>query len=145
MIDKLMEDMKEAMRNKETVRLTVIREIKSNIKLAEIDQKKEANDELLVEVVAKAIKTRKESINDFIKGNRQDLVDKTNEEIEILNKYLPEQLSSEEVNKIIDEAFEEVKPTSMKDMGKIMGIINPKLKGRCDMSEVSKIIKTKLN
>lgn len=145
MIDKLMEDMKEAMINKETVRLTVIREIKSNIKLAEIDQKKEANDELLVEVVAKAIKTRKESINDFIKGNRQDLVDKTNEEIEILNKYLPEQLSSEEVNKIIDEAFEEVKPTSMKDMGKIMGIINPKLKGRCDMSEVSKIIKTKLN
>ena len=69
----------------------------------------------------------------------------TEDELEILNKYLPEQLSSEEVNKIIDEAFNEVNPTGMKDMGKIMGIVNPKLKGKTDMSEVSSIIKSKLS
>lgn len=145
MLEKLDKDMIEAMKNKEQVRLTVIREIKGNMKLANIDQKKEINEELLVEVVSKAVKTRKESIREFEKGNRQDLIDKTNVELEILNKYLPEQLSSEEVNKIIDEAFEEVNPTGMKDMGKIMGIINPKLKGKTDMSEVSSIIKSKLS
>ena len=145
MLEKLDKDMIEAMKNKEQVRLTVIREIKGNMKLANIDQKKEINEELLVEVVSKAVKTRKESIREFEKGNRQDLIDKTNEELEILNKYLPEQLSSEEVNKIIDEAFNEVNPTGMKDMGKIMGIVNPKLKGKTDMSEVSSIIKSKLS
>jgi len=145
MLEKLDKDMIEAMKNKEQVRLTVIREIKGNMKLANIDQKKEINEELLVEVVSKAVKTRKESIREFEKGNRQDLIDKTNVELEILNKYLPEQLSSEEVNKIIDEAFNEVNPTGMKDMGKIMGIVNPKLKGKTDMSEVSSIIKSKLS
>lgn len=145
MIEKLDKDMIEAMKNKEQVRLTVIREIKGNMKLANIDQKKEINDELLIEVVSKAVKTRKESIREFEKGNRGDLIDKTNEELEILNKYLPEQLSSEEVNKIINEAFNEVNPTGMKDMGKIMGLVNPKLKGKTDMSEVSAIIKSKLS
>lgn len=145
MVEQLKKDMIDAMKKKETVRLTVIREIKSNMKLAEIDQKKEINDDLLVEVVSKAIKTRKESIKEFEKGKRQDLIDKTNEEIEILNKYLPEQLTKEEVNKIIDEIFNEVKPTSMRDMGKIMGLINPRLKGKADMSEVSTIIKNKLS
>ena len=145
MVEKLNKDMIEAMKNKEQVRLTVIREIKGNMKLANIDQKKEINDELLVEVVSKAVKTRKESIREFEKGNRTDLIEKTNEELEILNQYLPEQLSSEEVNKIIDEAFAEVNPTGMKDMGKIMGLVNPKLKGKTDMSEVSAIIKNKLS
>lgn len=145
MLEKIDKDMIEAMKNKEQVRLTVIREIKGNMKLANIDQKKEINEELLVEVVSKAVKTRKESIREFEKGNRQDLIDKTNVELEILNKYLPEQLSSEEVNKIIDEAFNEVNPTGMKDMGKIMSLVNPKLKGKTDMSEVSSIIKSKLS
>ena len=145
MLEKLDKDMIEAMKNKEQVRLTVIREIKGNMKLANIDQKKEINEELLIEVVSKAVKTRKESIREFEKGNRQDLIDKTNEELEILNKYLPEQLSSEEVVKIIDEAYNEVNPTGMKDMGKIMGIVNPKLKGKTDMSEVSSIIKSTLS
>ena len=145
MLEKLDKDMIEAMKNKEQVRLTVIREIKGNMKLANIDQKKEINEELLIEVVSKAVKTRKESIREFEKGNRQDLIDKTNEELEILNKYLPEQLSSEEVVKIIDEAYNEVNPTGMKDMGKIMGIVNPKLKGKTDMSEVSTIIKNRLS
>jgi len=145
MLEKLNKDMIDAMKNKETVRLTVIREVKGNMKLAEIDQKKEMNDDLLIEVVSKGIKTRKESIKEFEKGNRQDLIDKTQIEIEILEKYLPEQLSSEEVVKIIDEIFVSVNPTSIKDMGKIMASATEKLKGRTDMSEVSKIIREKLN
>lgn len=145
MIDKLDKDMIEAMKNKETVRLTVIRELKSNIKLAHIDQKKEMNDELFLEVVTKAVKTRKESIKEFEKGNRKDLIEKTNIELDILNKYLPEQLSADEINKIINEIFDEVKPESMKDMGKVMAQANEKLKGKADMSEVSAIIRSKLS
>lgn len=145
MLEKLNKDMIDAMKNKETVKLTVIREIKGNMKLAEIDQKKEMNDDLLIEVVSKGIKTRKESIKEFEKGNRQDLIDKSVIEIEILEKYLPEQLSSEEVIKIIDEIFVSVNPTSIKDMGKIMSCATEKLKGRTDISEVSKIIREKLN
>lgn len=145
MIEKLEKDMIDSLKNKEKERLTVVREIKAAMKQAQIDQKKEINEELLIEVVSKAIKTRKESIKEFEKGARQDLIDKTNFEIDVLNEYLPEQLSEEEIRKIIDETFEKVNPTSMKDMGKIMGAVTPLLKGKADMGEVSSIIKEKLN
>lgn len=145
MIEKLEKDMIDSLKNKEKERLTVVREIKSAMKQAQIDQKKEMNEELLIEVVSKAIKTRKESIKEFEKGARQDLIDKTNFEIDVLNEYLPEQLSEEEIRKIIDETFEKVNPTSMKDMGKIMGAVTPLLKGKADMGEVSSIIKEKLS
>ena len=87
---------------------------------------------------------RKDSITEFEKGNRQDLIEKTNAEIKVLMAYLPEQLTTEEVEKIIDEIFAEVKPESQKDMGKIMGPAQAKLKGKADMKEVSNIIKEKL-
>ncbi len=145
MIEKLEKDMIDSLKNKEKERLTVVREIKAAMKQAQIDQKKEINEELLIEVVSKAIKTRKESIKEFEKGARQDLIDKTNFEIDVLNEYLPEQLSEEEIRKIIDETFEKVNPTSMKDMGKIMGAVTPLLKGKADMGEVSSIIKEKLS
>ena len=144
MIEKLEKDMIEALKNKEKERLTVIREIKSGMKLAQIDQKKELNEDLLVEVVSKAIKTRKESIKEFEKGSRQDLIDKTNFEIDVLNAYLPAQLSKEEVEKIIEEAFQKVNPKEPKDMGKIMGVITPLLKGKADMGEASAIVKERL-
>lgn len=145
MVEKLEKDMIDSLKNKEKERLTVVREIKAAMKQAQIDQKKEINEELLIEVVSKAIKTRKESIKEFEKGARQDLIDKTNFEIDVLNEYLPEQLSEEEIRKIIDETFEKVNPTSMKDMGKIMGAVTPLLKGKADMGEVSSIIKEKLS
>lgn len=145
LMKQLDQDMIDAMKNKEKERLTVIREIKSNVKLANIDLKKEMNDELVVEVVTKGIKTRKESIVDFEKGNRQDLIDKTNFEIEVLSKYLPEQLSEDEIISIINKAFDEVNPSGMKDMGKVMGFVTPLLKGKADMSFVSSVIKSKLN
>lgn len=145
MVEKLNKDMIEAMKAGEKERLTVIRMVKAALKQEEIDHKKEVNDDLLIDVVNKQIKMRKDSITEFEKGGRQDLIDATQKEIDILMAYLPEQLSHEEVVKIIDEIFEEVKPESMKDMGKVMGPAQAKLKGKADMKEVSTIIREKLN
>ena len=145
LVEQLDKDMIEAMKNHEKERLTVIREVKAGMKQANIDQKKEINDELLIDIVSRGIKTRRESIKEFEKGNRTDLIEKTQSEIDILSKYLPEQLSEEEIIKIVEEVFEEVKPESAKDMGKIMGVVTPKVKGKADMGLVSSIIRDKLN
>ncbi len=135
----------EAMKAKDSIRLATLRGVKGAMKLQSIDHKKEINDELLIDVVSKEIKTRNESIKEFEKGNRQDLIDKTEAEINILSKYLPEQLSEKEITDIINQVFEEVKPTSIKDMGKVMSAVTPKVKGKADMGIVSSIIKNKLN
>lgn len=135
----------EAMKAKDSIRLATLRGVKGAMKLQSIDHKKEINDELLIGVVSKEIKTRNESIKEFEKGNRQDLIDKTEAEINILSKYLPEQLSEKEITDIINQVFEEVKPTSIKDMGKVMSAVTPKVKGKADMGIVSSIIKNKLN
>lgn len=144
MVEQLEKDMIEAMKSGDKFRLTVIRMVKGALKQEQIDHKKEINDELLIDVVNKQIKMRKDSITEFEKGNRTDLVEKTQKEIDILLKYLPEQLSQEEVEKIINEIFDEVKPEGMKDMGKVMGLAQGKLKGKADMKEVSTIIRNKL-
>lgn len=144
MVEKLKQDMVEAMKNKERERLTVIRMVKAAMDQEHIDRKKEINDELLIDVVNKQIKMRKDSIVEFEKGGRSDLVEKTQSEIDMLMAYLPEQLSEEEVVKIIDEIFAEVKPESQKDMGKVMKEATARLKGKTDMKEVSNIIKEKL-
>lgn len=144
MVEQLEKDMIEAMKAKEKERLTVIRMVKAALKQEQIDHKREINDELLIDVVNKQIKMRKDSIVEFEKGGRQDLVDATQQEIDILLKYLPEQLSTEEVEKIINEIFDEVKPEGPKDMGKVMKEAQAKLKGKADMKEVSSIIKEKL-
>ena len=116
MVEKLEKDMITAMKDKDKDTLTVIRMVKAALKQEQIDHKREINDELLIDVVNKQIKMRKDSLVEFEKGNRQDLIDKTNQELSVLMKYLPEQLSTEEVLKIIDEIFEEVKPESQKDI-----------------------------
>jgi hypothetical protein len=144
MVEKLDKDMIEAMKSKDKDRLTVIRMVKAALKQEQIDHKKEINDDLLIDVVNKQIKMRKDSITEFEKGNRQDLIDKTQAEIDVLMAYLPEQLSHEEVLEIIDEIFKEVQPTGPKDMGKVMGPAQAKLKGKADMKEVSTIIREKL-
>ncbi len=144
MVEQLEKDMIEAMKNHEKERLTVIRMVKAALKQEQIDHKKEINDELLIDVVNKQIKMRKDSIAEFEKGGRQDLVDATQNEINILMNYLPEQLSKEEVEKIINEIFDEVKPEGQKDMGKVMKEAQAKLKGKADMKEVSTIIREKL-
>ena len=143
-MEKLDKDMIEAMKAKDKEKLTVIRMVKASLKQEQIDHKKEINDDLLIDVVNKQIKMRKDSITEFEKGNRADLVEKTQNEIDILMAYLPEQLSSEEVIKVIDEIFAEVKPESQKDMGKVMKEAQAKLKGKADMKEVSTIIRERL-
>ena len=144
MVEQLEKDMITAMKEKDKEKLTVIRMVKASLKQEQIDHKKEINDELLIDVVNKQIKMRKDSIAEFEKGNRTDLIEKTQFEIDVLMNYLPEQLSTEEVVKIIDEIFEEVKPESQKDMGKVMKEAQAKLKGKADMKEVSTIIREKL-
>ncbi|MBQ2909730.1 MAG: GatB/YqeY domain-containing protein [Bacilli bacterium] len=144
MVEKLKQDMVEAMKNKEKERLTVIRMVKAAMDQEHIDRKREINDELLIDVVNKQIKMRKDSIAEFDKAGRNDLSEKTQSEVDILMAYLPEQLSLEEVQKIIDEIFDEVKPEGPKDMGKVMKEATAKLKGKADMKDVSNIIKEKL-
>ena len=144
MREKILNDLKEAMKQQEKTKLSVIRMVKGAIQMEELNLKRPLTDEEVISVIAKQIKTRKESIVEFEKGNRKDLIDKTQEEIDILNTYMPEQLSEEEVFKVIEEAFEAIKPSAPSDMGKLMGYVTPKLKGRADMSFVSKIIKEKL-
>lgn len=134
-----------AMKEKNMIKLNALRAAKASMKQANIDQKRDINDELLIDVVSKEIKVRNESIKDFEKGNRQDLVDKTREEISYLEVFLPEQLSDEELNNIIDKVFDEVNPLGMSDMGKLMGKITPLVKGKADMSKVSSIIKSRLS
>ncbi len=141
-------DMKEAMKAHDKDSLNTIRLLKSAIDLYLVNNKMDRNtcsDEVVIDVVSKQVKTHKESIEEFKKGNRQDLVDGLLKEIELLSKYLPEQLSEEEVRKEIDKAFDKIKPTSMKDMGALMKELTPVLKGKADMSQVNAIIREKLN
>ena len=145
LVQELDNEIIEAMKAKDSIRLATLRGVKGAMKLQSIDHKKEINDELLIDVVSKEIKTRNESIKEFEKGARQDLIDKTKEEIKILSKYLPEQLTEAEIIDIINQIIAEVKPNGIKDMGKVMGKITPIVKGKADMGLVSSLIKEKLN
>ena len=145
MRNKILEDLVAAMKSQDKETLSVLRMVKGAVQLEEINLKHELNDDEMITVLSRQIKTRKESIEEFKKGNRQDLIDKTQQEIDILSKYMPKQLSQEEIEKVINDAFNKVNPQGPSDMGKIMGIVSPLLKGKADMSLVSKIIKEKLN
>ena len=141
-------DMVNAMKSKDKDTLGTLRLLKSAIDLYLVNNKLDRNnasDEVVVDVVSKQVKTHRESIEEFKKGNRQDLIDNLTREIELLSKYLPEQLSSEELENIVNEVFNEVKPASVKDMGAIMKAITPLVKGKADMREVNALIKDKLN
>lgn len=145
MLEKFQQDMIKAMKEKNKEELSVLRMAKGAMDKIRIDQKKEVDDQLLIEVIAKEIKSRNDSIAEFKKGGREDLVSKTENEINILKRHLPEQLSEEEVDKIIDEAFVELAPQGMKDMGKVMSMVSPKVKGCFDMGVVSSKIKSRLS
>jgi uncharacterized protein YqeY len=141
-------DMKEAMKSKDKDALNTLRLLKSAIDLYLVNNKLDRNnasDEVVIDVVSKQVKTHKESIEEFKKANRTDLVEGLEKEITLLTKYLPEQLSEEEVRNVVDEVFEQVKPTSMKDMGALMKELTPLLKGKADMKLVNTIIREKLN
>lgn len=145
MKEKILNDLKNAMKSQDKEVLSTIRLLKGAIQLEEINKKSELSDDEIIGIVSKQIKTRKESIVEFEKASRNDLAEKTKNEVSILEKYLPEQLDINEVNKFIDDAFNKVNPTSMKDMKDIMAYLNPLVKGKCDMSYVSKVIKDRLS
>ena len=145
LVERVNEDLKEYMKAKDKDSLSVIRMLKSAIQMAKIELKHDLSDSEVIDVISKQIKMRKDSIAEFTKASRDDLASQYQKEIDILNKYMPEQLSLEEVNKIIDDVIDKVKPESVKQMGLIIKEVSPKVKGRFDMGEVSKIVKDKLS
>ncbi|AJQ27229.1 GatB/YqeY domain-containing protein [Pelosinus fermentans] len=145
--ERLTEDMKQAMKDKESgkLRLSVIRMVRANIKNVEIDSKQELSDDEVLGVVSKEVKMRRDSIEEFTKGNRLDLVENLEQEIEVLMKYLPEQLSETEVRTLVEQAVAESKAVSPKEMGKVMAVLMPKVKGRADGKLVNTIVREMLN
>lgn len=139
------DDMKEAMKSHDKETLSTIRLLKSAIDLQKINNKlSEITDDLVIEVASRQVKQHKESIIEFRNAGRNDLADNLEREIKLISKYLPEQLSKEEIEKELDKIFEEVKPESKKDMGKVMKEANIRLKGKADFKLVSEIVNSKL-
>jgi len=141
---RITDDMKAAMRAKETARLGTIRLLLAAIKQKEIDERIELDDAAVSSIVEKLIKQRKDSISQFQAAGRDDLVAVEQAELVILQAYLPEQLSAAEVESAVIAAIEESGATSARDMGKVMGLIKPRLAGRADMGQVSSLIKARL-
>ena len=145
MKEELGKDLITAMKEKDKNTLNTLRAVKGAVQLEVINNKKEDNNELYEEVVNKQIKLRKDSIKEFEKGNRTDLIESYQKEINILEKYMPKQLTDDELNNIINDVFEKVKPESIKDFGNIMKEITPLVKNKCDMGKLNILIKEKLN
>lgn len=146
--DKIQEDLKQAMLSKAEEKLSTIRMLKSALQYFEIQKGGagyEATDEDVIEVVGREIKKRKESIEMFEKGGRQELADKEKRELETLQNYLPEQLSEGAIRTLVDEAISQTGAATISDMGKVMGALMPKTKGRADGGMVSSIVREKLN
>lgn len=141
--ERLQEDMKQAMKDKEAgkFRLSVIRMVRSSIKNAEIDRRKELTDEEVIEILARELKLRRDAAEEFQKGNRPDLVDNLEREIGILMEYMPAQLSAEEIRSLVIAAIAEVQAGSPKDMGKVMNKLMPAVKGRADGKLVNSIVR----
>lgn len=145
--EKLTEDMKQAMKDREAgkLRLSVIRMVRASIKNVEIDHKKELSEEEVLEVLAKEVKMRRDSLEEFKKANRPDLVATLEQEIDILTQYLPEQLSEAEVRNLAEEAVAATQASSPKEMGKVMAVLMPKVKGRAEGKLVNSIVRELLN
>ena len=142
--EQLNNDFKQAMKNRDQLRKNVITLIRSEIKQIEVDKRIELDDQGIVEILSRQLKQRRDSIEEFKKGNRQDLADQAEKEAKILLEYLPEQLSEEEITSIVKETIDEIGAQSMKDMGKVMANIMPKLKGKADGKLVNEIVKKQL-
>lgn len=140
----LTEDMKTAMRAKDQVSLSTIRLINAAIKQFEVDERTEADDAKVISILTKMVKQRKDSAKIYTEAGRQDLADKENAEIEILNRYLPQMMSAEEIKTVVEAAIAETGASGMADMGKVMSVLKTRLAGKADMGEVNKILKAAL-
>ena len=142
--DQIQDAMKTAMKGGDKERLAVIRLIMSALKQIEVDERIELDDNRVLGVLDKMVKQRRESISQFRNGGRDDLVSKEEAEIDVISDFLPQALSDEEVETIINKAISETGAASMKDMGKVMGIVKPQITGRADVGAVSQKIKSRL-
>ncbi|MFC0270056.1 GatB/YqeY domain-containing protein [Metabacillus herbersteinensis] len=146
LLERLNQDMKQAMKNKEKDKLSVIRMVKASLQNEALKQRNnELSEELELTVLSRELKQRKDSLQEFKNADRIDLVDKTQAEINILNEYMPEQLSEEEVLQIVNEAIAEVNASSKAEMGKVMAAIMPKVKGKADGNLVNKLVQQQLS
>ena len=144
MNDLIATDLKEAMKNGDKFTLSVLRMLKSALQMEQISKKHELDDEEILAVIKKQVKVRKDSLLEYEKYNKEDLVASLKQEIEILDKYLPAEMTEEEIDKVIEEVFALLNPTSMKDMGGIMKELNARITN-ADMSLVSKKVRERLN
>lgn len=138
------EDIKTAMRAKDAARLSTLRLVKAAIKNAEVAKLAELTDDEVITILSREVKQRRETIPDFARGNRPDLVEKSEQEISFINTYLPTPLSAAEIEDIIAAAITDVSATGLKDQGKVMGLVSPRVKGRADGKEVSQRVRALL-
>lgn len=144
MKEELLNELKIAMREKDELRKNTITMLRSAILQVEKDSQKTLNDDEIVVIISKEVKKRRDSIADYETAGRDDIVSDLNKEIEILSKYLPKQLTEDEITKLVDEAIVESGATNARDMGKVMQILRPKTAGKADGKVVSEIVKEKL-
>jgi uncharacterized protein YqeY len=143
--ERLNEEMKQAMKSSDKLRLSTIRMIRSAVKNREIEQRKRLEDDDIAKVIQGMVRKGEESVDQFQIGGRQDLVEKEKKEIEILKSFLPQPISHEEILRIIDQSIEETQASSMKDLGKVMKSIMPKLGGKADGKLINQLVKERLS
>lgn len=141
---RLQEDLKSSMKNKDLIRKSVVTLIRASIKQYEVDNRVELDDDKIIDIITKQLKQANDSLVEFEKADREDLIEETKKEIQVLKQYLPQQLSEEELEKIVIKIISEVGATSMKDMGKIMATIKPITKGRADGRKINQLVKKNL-
>ena len=143
--ERLVDEMKQAMRSSDKLRLSTIRMIRTAVKNKEIELRKKVDDEEIQRVIQGMLRRNEESIEQFRLGGRMDLVDKESQEGDILKSYLPQALSTEEILKVIDESIQETQASSLKDLGKVMKSVMPKLTGKADGKVINQLVKEKLS
>jgi len=143
--EKLIDEMKQAMKSNDKLRLSTIRMIRSAIKNKEIEQRKKLDDEDIFRVIQGMVRKSEESIEQFKAGGRMDLVEKEQKEIETMKSFLPQPLSREEILRIIDQSIEETQASSLKDLGKVMKSVMPRLEGKADGKLINQLVKEKLS
>ncbi len=145
LLERLKEAMKDAMRAKQKERLGTIRMLLAAVKQYEVDERKTIDEPTLLAILDKSVKQRRESIKQYNDAGRTELADIEQTEIEVIQEFLPQPLTEDEINQAIEQAINETGAESMKDMGKIMGLLKPQMQGRADMSAISQRIKAKLS
>lgn len=145
LLERLNNDMKQAMKNKEKDKLSVIRMLKASLQNEALKQRQDLTDDEELTVLSRELKQRKDSLQEFENAGRSDLVDKVRTELGYVEAYMPEQLSEEEVSEIVKLTIEEVNATSKADMGRVMGALMPKVKGKADGSLVNKLVQQHLS